>query len=73
MRYPNAKSLARCSHGKGVRLAGKQTHLTLVGAASSRDHFNSRLEADPTSFFNKLDLPDKPIINLTVTEILPFY
>ena len=34
--------------------------LYFVGAASSRDRFNSRLEAAPTGvFFSYLDLPDK--------------
>jgi len=34
--------------------------LDFVGAASSRDRFNSRLEAAPTGvFFSTLDLPDK--------------
>ena len=33
--------------------------LNFVGAASSRDHFNSRLEAAPTGvFLSYLDLPD---------------
>ncbi len=33
-----------------------------MGAASSRDRFNSRLEAAPTGvFFSNLDLPDKRI------------
>jgi len=36
--------------------------LNFVGAASSRDRFNSRLEAAPTSaFFSYLSLPDKRI------------
>jgi len=36
--------------------------LDFVGAASSRDRFNSRLEAAPTGvFFSNLDLPDKRI------------
>jgi hypothetical protein len=34
--------------------------LDFVGAASSRDRFNSRLEAAPTGvFFSNLGLPDK--------------
>jgi len=34
--------------------------LAIVGAASSRDRFNSRLEAAPTgAFFSYLSLPDK--------------
>jgi len=34
--------------------------LDFVGAASSRDRFNSRLEAAPTGvFFSYLSLPDK--------------
>jgi hypothetical protein len=37
--------------------------LDFVGAASSRDRFNSRLEAAPTGvFFSYLDLPDKRIM-----------
>jgi len=36
--------------------------LDFVGAASSRDRFNSRLEAAPTGvFFSNLGLPDKRI------------
>jgi hypothetical protein len=36
--------------------------LDFVGAASSRDRFNSRLKAAPTGvFFSYLDLPDKCI------------
>jgi len=36
--------------------------LDFVGAASSRDRFNSRLEAAPTGvFFSYLNLPDKQI------------
>jgi hypothetical protein len=36
--------------------------LDFVGAAFSRDHFNSRLEAAPTGvFYSYLDLPDKRI------------
>jgi hypothetical protein len=36
--------------------------LDFVGAASSRDRFNSRLEAAPTGvFFSYLNLPDKRI------------
>ena len=42
---------------------GKTSILEIVGAASSRDRFNSRLEAAPTGvFFSNLDLPDKRII-----------
>jgi hypothetical protein len=34
-----------------------------MGAASSRDRFNSRLEAAPTGvFFSNLNLPDKRIL-----------
>ena len=41
----------------------KTSVLDFVGAASSRDRFNSRLEAAPTGvFFSNLDLPDKRII-----------
>jgi len=37
--------------------------LDFMGAASSRDRFNSRLEAAPTDvFFSNLVLPDKRII-----------
>ena len=40
--------------------------LDFVGAASSRDRFNSRLEAAPTGiFFSYLSLPDKRIIDFT--------
>ena len=40
----------------------KTSVLDFVGAASSRDRVNSRLEAAPTGvFFSNLDLPDKHI------------
>jgi len=41
-----------------------------VGAASSRDRFNSRLEAAPTGvFFSYLSLPDKRIFLIPQSEI----
>jgi hypothetical protein len=43
--------------------------LDFVGAASSRDRFNSRLEAAPTGvFFSYLDLPDKRIMEYWVLK-----
>ena len=42
-----------------------------MGAASSRDRFNSWLEAAPTSvFFSYLDLPDKRMPVYTVEQWL---
>jgi len=50
---------------KGIYLPGyleRTSVLDFVGAASSRDRFNSRLEAAPTGvFFSYLSLPDKRI------------
>jgi hypothetical protein len=41
----------------------EQGILDFVGAASSRNRFNSRLEAAPTGvFFSNLNLPDKRIL-----------
>jgi hypothetical protein len=38
----------------------KEQVVLVVGAASSRDHFISRLEAAPTGvFYGNLDFPDK--------------
>lgn len=49
--------------GSSIFLPGyleRTSVLDFVGAASSRDRFNSRLEAAPTGvFFSNLDLPDK--------------
>jgi len=43
----------------------KTSVLDFVGAASSRDRFNSRLEVAPTGvFFSNLGLPDKRIMNV---------
>jgi hypothetical protein len=45
--------------------------LDFVGAASSRDRFNSRLEAAPTGvFFWNLDFPDMRKILLTEMKLL---
>ena len=54
--------------GSSIFLPGyleRTSVLDFVGAASSRDRFNSRLEAAPTGvFFSNLGLPDKCIIEL---------
>ena len=45
--------------------------LDFVGAASSRDRFNSRLEAAPTGvFFSYLGVPDKRIKKLMLNPPL---
>jgi hypothetical protein len=50
------------TRGIGFCGSGFQGVLDFVGAASSRDRFNSRLEAAPTGvFFSNLNLPDKRI------------
>jgi hypothetical protein len=50
--FPNIKN----------QVVWKEQAVLVVGAASSRDLFNSRLEAAPTDvFFSYLDLPDKRI------------